>query len=415
MRACRLAATVLVASPLLHAAALGAQVTAGQVDTFEGGTTQGWVVGDPSHPAPPTNIATGGPAGAGDNYLQLTAVGGGAAAERGVAARGRYSVAMRRAGQGTVVGSRRHPARARSLDGQPPRGHYSRMTSSSPVVSTADLAARLGDPALRILDASWYLPSAGRDARAEFRAGHLPGARFFDLDRASDHATTLPHMLPSADDFARYAGEELGVGDGDAVVVYDGSGTNLSAARVWWMFRAFGHADVAVLDGGLRRWMAEGRPLESGDAPPPSPARLTATLDARRVRDLDAVRAVAGEGDGVRGPLVVDMRPAGRFAGRDPEPRAGLRGGHVPGSVNLPFTDLARADGTVLPPDELRARLAAAGIALDRPVVATCGSGTSACALLLNLERLGVRDAALYDGSWAEWGGRDDTPLVTGP
>jgi thiosulfate/3-mercaptopyruvate sulfurtransferase len=278
--------------------------------------------------------------------------------------------------------------------------------SLPPVVSTDDLAARLGDPRLRVLDASWYLPSANRDPRREFRDGHVPGAVFFDLDEASDHSTPLPHMLPGADDFARSVGG-LGVGDEHEVVIYDGSGTNLGAARAWWMFRTFGHDAVAVLDGGLRKWTAERRPLERGDAAAPEPARFTARLHADRVRDLDAVREIAHGG----GAQVVDMRPAGRFAGRDPEPRAGLRGGHVPGSANVPFTELVRADGTVLPPDELRARLDAAGVRLDRPIVATCGSGTSACALLLNLERLGVRDAALYDGSWAEWGARDDTPV----
>jgi thiosulfate/3-mercaptopyruvate sulfurtransferase len=275
-----------------------------------------------------------------------------------------------------------------------------------PVVSTAQLAEQLGDPSLRVLDASWSLPTAGRDPRREYREGHLPGAVFFDLDAASDHDTALPHMLPSAEAFARHAGA-LGVGDEHVVVVYDGSGTNLSAARVWWMFRAFGHAAVAVLDGGVRKWVAEGRPLEPGEVALP-PARLTARLDERAVRDLDAVRELVRTGAA----QVVDMRPAGRFHGRDPEPRPGLRGGHVPGSVNLPFTELVQPDGTVLPPDALRARLAAAGVRLDRPVVATCGSGTSACALLLNLDRLGVRDAALYDGSWAEWGGRDDTEVA---
>ena len=281
-----------------------------------------------------------------------------------------------------------------------------------PMISTSELAALLGDPRLRVLDASWYLPTAERDARAEFVAAHVPGARFLDLDRASDQATTLPHMLPDEAAFARYVGEELGIGDEDRVVVYDGSGTNLSAARVWWMFRAFGHEDVRVLDGGLRKWLAEGRPTESGEPATPAPARFTARLDRARVRDLDDVRAVVERGSmGDDDVQIVDMRPAGRFAGRDPEPREGLRGGHVPGSVNVPHAELVRDDGTVLPPEALRARLAAAGVRLDRPIVATCGSGTSACALLLNLERLGVQDAALYDGSWSEWGARDDVPV----
>ncbi|HEU4628407.1 MAG TPA: 3-mercaptopyruvate sulfurtransferase [Gemmatimonadaceae bacterium] len=285
-------------------------------------------------------------------------------------------------------------------------------TPFPPLVSTAWLADHLGDLRLRVLDASWYLPSANRDPRAEYAAGHVPGARFFDLDRASAHDTPLPHMLPPADDFARYVGQELGVGDGDDVVVYDGSGTNLSAARVWWMFRAFGHASVAVLDGGLRKWVAEGRPLESR-TPSVEPARFTATLDRARVRDLAAMRELVRADPAARPAQIVDMRPAGRFAGRDPEPRAGLRAGHMPGSASVPFTELVRPDGTVLPENELRERLAAAGVRLDRPIVASCGSGTSACSLLLNLERLGVRDAALYDGSWSEWGAQADTPVAT--
>ena len=275
----------------------------------------------------------------------------------------------------------------------------------TPLVSTAWLAGRLGDPSLRVLDASWYLPTANRDPRAEYLAAHVPGAGFFDLDAASDHATPLPHMLPEAAAFAAHVGG-LGVGDDHDVVVYDGSGTNLSAARAWWMFRAFGHERVSVLDGGMQRWRAEGRPLESGPVERPA-AAFTARLDRARVRDLAAMQAIVRD----RSAQVVDMRPAGRFAGRDPEPRAGLRGGHMPGSVSVPSSELVQADGTALPLDALRARLAAAGVALDRPIVASCGSGTSACSLLLNLERLGVRDAALYDGSWSEWGGRDDTPV----
>lgn len=270
------------------------------------------------------------------------------------------------------------------------------------LVTTGWLADHLADPALRVLDASWYLPSAGRDARAEYVAAHVPGARFFDLDAASAHDTDLPHMLPAPEAFAEYVGA-LGVGDEHEIVVYDGSGVNLSAPRVWWMFRVFGHDRVSVLDGGLGRWRAEGRPLVAGDEPH-EPARFTPRPRPEMVRDLAAMAAHVAAGDR----QIVDMRSAGRFAGRDPEPRQGLRGGHMPGSVNLPFNELVNPDGTVLDEAALRARLAAAGIDPRRPLVASCGSGTSACALLLNLDRLGAEDAALYDGSWSEWGGSDE-------
>ncbi len=268
----------------------------------------------------------------------------------------------------------------------------------SSLVSTSWLAEHIADPALRVLDASWYLPGALRDARAEYLAGHVPGARFFDIDAVSAHDTDLPHMLPTPDVFGHQMGA-LGVGDGDMVVVYDGSGVNLSAPRVWWMFRVFGHDRVAVLDGGVSLWRAEGRPLETGE-PRISAAQFTARPRPELVRDLQGVRAHVANGDS----QIVDMRPEGRFAGRDPEPRPGLRGGHIPDSVNIPFSELVSVDGTVLDEAALRARLTAAGVQLDRPIVASCGSGTSACSLLLNLHRLGVTDASLYDGSWSEWG-----------
>ena len=202
----------------------------------------------------------------------------------------------------------------------------------------------------------------------------------------------------------------LGLDDADDLVIYDGSGVNLSAARAWWMFRAFGHERTALLDGGIGKWRREGRPVESGAVRLP-PGRFGARLDRGRVRALASMRTLIDRG----GEQVVDVRSAGRFTGAEPEPRAGLRGGHIPGSLNLPFQELVAEDGTVLPVEQLRARLESAGIDLDRPVVATCGSGTSACTLLHALHLLGHERAALYDGAWTEWGGRADTPVSTGP
>ena len=259
------------------------------------------------------------------------------------------------------------------------------------------------------MDGSWYLPGSGRDAAREYTAGHIPGAVFFDLDASSDTRTPLPHMLPDA---ARFAARmsALGLNHTDDLIVYDGSGANLSAARVWWTFRVFGHSRAAVLDGGLGKWRAEGRAVEQGAVTLP-PGRFGARLDHTAVRDLTAMRNNLV----TRREQVVDLRAAGRFAGRDPEPRPGLRRGHVPGSRNLPYTDLVAADGTILPESDLRGRLAAAGIDLSQPIVATCGSGTSACGLLLALELLGHRDASLYDGAWSEWASLSDTPVETGP
>lgn len=280
------------------------------------------------------------------------------------------------------------------------------MTPGLPAIVTTEwLAAMLGSPGIRVVDGSWYLPGSGRDAAAEYAADHIPGAVFFDLDATSDPTTPLPHMLPSAERFAERMAA-LGLNDADHIVVYDGSGVNLSAPRVWWTFRTFGHERVSVLDGGIGKWRQEGRPLEPGVAVR-APGRFTARLDGKAVRDLASVRANLQR----REEQLVDTRSAGRFAGLEPEPRSGLRGGHVPGSLNLPFTDLVRPDGTMLPPPELRRRLSQAGIDLSRPVVATCGSGTSACALVLGLHLVGQESAAVYDGAWAEWGGRADTPV----
>lgn len=277
------------------------------------------------------------------------------------------------------------------------------------LVTTDWLADRLGNPRLRVVDGSMYLPASGRDAAAEYAAAHLPAAVFFDLEASSDRRSPLPHMLPSAADFAERM-RILGLGDADDVVIYDGSGANLSAARVWWMFRVFGHERVAVLDGGIRKWRSEGRPVEIGISTRPRGSFTARRRPGDAVRGLDQIRRAAEAGT----EQIVDMRPAGRFAATEPEPRPGLRGGHIPGSLNLPYDELVGEDGTVLPPEALRRRIAAAGIDPSRPVVATCGSGVSACALIHALHLLGHDQVSLYDGAWTEWGGRADTPIASG-
>lgn len=272
-----------------------------------------------------------------------------------------------------------------------------------PLISPDELAALLGRPDLRIVDGSWHLD--GRDARADFARAHLPGAVFFDLEAVSDPASPLPHMLPAPADFAAAVGA-LGVSETDVIVVYDTAGL-FSAARVWWMFRIMGAVSVRVLDGGLPAWRRQGRPIESGPAAP-NPARFRPAQRLDGVADLETVRRRLARGD-----QVIDARGAPRFRGEAAEPRPGVRPGHMPDAINLPYNRLLQDDGAMKRGADLARAFAEAGIDIDRPITTSCGSGVTAAILNLGLAELG-RDAALYDGSWAEWGGRADTPVQTG-
>jgi thiosulfate/3-mercaptopyruvate sulfurtransferase len=259
---------------------------------------------------------------------------------------------------------------------------------------------------VRILDASWYMPADKRDPKKEFETAHIPGAVFYDIDALSDHATPLPHMLPPPEQFARDAGA-LGISDGDMIVVYDTAGL-FSAARVWFAFKAMSHDKIAVLDGGLPAWKAAGGALESG-ASAPQAAQFAARLNSALVRDFPAVKAALGNIQ------VLDARSAPRFEGAEPEPRAGLKSGHMPGAANLPYRAVLTSGGKLKDDASLQKLFSEKGVDLRAPIITSCGSGVTAAVVMLALEKLGARQVAVYDGSWTEWGGRDDTPVETGP
>ncbi len=283
--------------------------------------------------------------------------------------------------------------------------------ASGPLVSTAWLADHLGAPDVRVVDASYYLPVEAKTGREVYLEQHIPGAVFFDIDDIADSASPLPHMLPQPEKFSSRV-RKLGLGDGVKIVIYDARGV-FSAPRVWWMFKVFGHRDVAVLDGGLPKWLAEGRPTEDGPVQPRE-RHFTARMNSLMVRELDQIQSNLKSGR----EQVLDARDAKRFAGEGEELWPGRRNGHIPGSKNLPFQALFQEDGTMAAPADLTARFSEAGIDLKKPVVTTCGSGVTAAILALGLELAGARNTAVYDGSWAEWGLPDDAearPIASGP
>ena len=279
---------------------------------------------------------------------------------------------------------------------------------SNDIVSTDWLDAHLTSPDIAILDASWHLPTAKRDPKQEFLEAHIPGAQFFDIDELSDTSSPLPHMLPSPEKFASRM-RKMGVGDGKRIIAYDSTGL-FSAARCWWMFKVFGHDDVAVLDGGLKKWLAEGRPTEDGPARKPQERHFTARTRPFMVRDMKEVATALASGTA----QVADARSGTRFRGEEAEPRPGVRAGHMPGAKNVHYAALLNPDGTLKSPDAIAETFRAAGVDLAKPVITSCGSGVTAAILTLGLTLIGAKDHALYDGSWTEWGGNPDAKVATG-
>lgn len=280
---------------------------------------------------------------------------------------------------------------------------------SGDIVSTQWLEAHLGSPDISIVDASWHLPAAGRDARKEFLEARIPGAQFFDIDGLSDTGSPLPHTLPSPEKFSSRM-RKMGIGDGKRVIAYDAAGL-FSAARAWWMFKVFGHDDVAILDGGLAKWKAEGRPLEDGTPSTPQERHFTARFRPSMVRDYTDVSAALKSGSA----QIADARSASRFRGEEAEPRPGVRAGHMPGARNVHYASLLNPDGTMKSPAAIEAAFAEAGVDIFKPVITSCGSGITAAILSLGLTLAGARNHALYDGSWTEWGGNPASPVATGP
>ena len=275
------------------------------------------------------------------------------------------------------------------------------------LVSTSWLAAHLKDPDLRLLDGSWYLPDMQRNGREDYDHGHIPGARFFDIDEISDHRSELPHMVPPVEKFMSRV-RAMGVGNGHQIVVYDGAGL-FSAARVWWLFQLMGQKDIAVLDGGWPKWQAEGHPTE--DMPPLiRDQHMTVRRQNQLVRDVTQVSAASKLGHYE----IIDARAPARFEGTAPEPRAGLRSGHISGSRNVYYRDLLKADQTMKLPDQLRQVFVDAGVDLAKPAITSCGSGVTAAILNLALQRIGKTNHSLYDGSWSEWGMSPTLPVATG-